>query len=70
MTNRCIKHLRSARKQREAYVGPWLPEPLLTGMSTDGPEADSVLRDDLSTAFLVLLERLSPPIRCPPEGQG
>lgn len=54
--------LRSARVRREAYVGPWLPEPMLTahdGAMTD--PADRVTLDDsVRYALLVVLERLSP----------
>lgn len=54
--------LRSARVRREAYVGPWLPEPMLTahdGALTD--PADRVTLDDsVRYALLVVLERLSP----------
>jgi RNA polymerase sigma-70 factor (ECF subfamily) len=53
---RCIDHLRSARVQRESYVGLWLPEPLI---ETD-PSEFSELAESLSMAFLLLLERLSP----------
>jgi RNA polymerase sigma-70 factor, ECF subfamily len=54
ITRLCINHLKSARVQREEYVGPWLPEPLVeTG-------ADPDLGDSLSMAFLVVLENLSP----------
>ncbi len=56
VTRRCIDRLRSARVQREAYVGLWLPEPLVT---TDLDEL-SELSESLSIAFLLLLERLSP----------
>lgn len=55
VTRLCIDHLRSARVQREAYVGEWLPEPLLTEVADPADSADS-----LSQAFLVLLESLSP----------
>jgi RNA polymerase sigma-70 factor (ECF subfamily) len=62
-TRLAIDHLRSARVRREAYVGPWLPEPLLTRAGAD-PDVDLVgeveLADDLSMAFLLVLERLSP----------
>ena len=59
VTNRCLNLQKSARKNREMYVGPWLPEPIRT------PEADRleetvVRRDLLSYAMLVLLERLTP----------
>jgi RNA polymerase sigma-70 factor (ECF subfamily) len=59
ITRLCIDHLRSARVQREQYVGPWLPEPIVT-QQTDDPAAQVELADSLSIAFLVLLERLSP----------
>ncbi|MFC7405150.1 RNA polymerase sigma factor SigJ [Georgenia alba] len=58
--------LRSARVRRESYVGDWLPEPLLTEPGparvspTLAPGAHVELADDLSTAFLVLLETLTP----------
>jgi RNA polymerase sigma-70 factor (ECF subfamily) len=51
-----IDHLRSAQVQREDYLGPWLPEPLVT----DQPPDTAVLAESLSMAFLVLLESLSP----------
>ncbi|MGW0733120.1 RNA polymerase sigma-70 factor [Streptomyces sp. NPDC002851] len=56
-TRLAIDRLRSARVRRETYVGPWLPEPLLTGPDI----AENVLlADSVSTAMLVVLERLSP----------
>jgi RNA polymerase sigma-70 factor (ECF subfamily) len=59
LTRLCINHLKSARTRREEYVGPWLPEPLLTGQALD-PGGDVRLAESLSMAFLVLLESLSP----------
>ena len=59
-TRLAIDHLRSARVRREEYVGPWLPEPLLTDEGAGDPSAQAELADSLSLAFLVLLERLSP----------
>jgi len=58
-TRLCIDHLRSARVRRERYVGPWLPEPVITD---DGLEEEPWVRtaESLSMAFLVLLESLSP----------
>jgi RNA polymerase sigma-70 factor (ECF subfamily) len=59
VTRLSIDRLRSARAWREEYVGPWLPEPLVT----EGAEevADSIeLDESLSMAFLVLLESLNP----------
>jgi RNA polymerase sigma-70 factor (TIGR02957 family) len=54
-----LDHLRSARVRREAYVGDWLPEPLLAG-ADDDPARKAEMADSLSLAFLVLLESLSP----------
>ncbi len=59
VTRLCIDHLRSARVQREAYVGPWLPEPLVAS-DRPPPDADVERADTLSMAFLLVLERLSP----------
>ena len=59
-TRLAIDHLRSARARREEYVGPWLPEPLLTDERAGDPSAHAELAESLSLAFLVLLERLSP----------
>src|SRR5579859_7592330 len=59
ITRLCINHLKSARVQRETYVGPWLPEPLVAGLGVD-PGENSRLSDSLSIAFLVLLESLAP----------
>jgi RNA polymerase sigma-70 factor (ECF subfamily) len=58
-TRLAIDHLRSARAKREAYVGPWLPEPIVTD-PTEDPAAQSERADSLSIAFLAVLERLSP----------
>ena len=58
-TRLAIDHLRSARVRREAYVGPWLPEPIATDVAED-PSARAELTDSLSLAFLAVLERLSP----------
>ena len=52
----CIDRLRSAKVQREAYRGPWLPEPLIEELSVDPLER----AEDVSVAFLLALERLSP----------
>ncbi|MGW0196527.1 RNA polymerase sigma-70 factor [Nonomuraea sp. NPDC003201] len=56
-TRLAIDRLRSARVRRESYVGPWLPEPMLT--LPDVAE-DVVLSDSVSTAMLLVLEVLSP----------
>jgi RNA polymerase sigma-70 factor (ECF subfamily) len=59
--NLCIDHLKSAQARRENYIGPWLPEPVITG---DGASLFSPLRqitdrESISMAFLVLLESLT-----------
>jgi RNA polymerase sigma-70 factor, ECF subfamily len=59
ITRLAINHLRSARVQRESYVGTWLPEPVVSDLR-NSPEQMSELSDSLSMAFLLLLESLSP----------
>ncbi len=59
VTRLCIDRLRAARAERQAYVGPWLPEPVATDPAS-APDAHIELASDLSTAFLVVLERLAP----------
>lgn len=61
-----IDRLRSARRRREVYVGPWLPEPIATGPgSAPGPGADdpflaAASTESLTLGFLTVLERLEP----------
>ncbi|GAA2629297.1 RNA polymerase sigma-70 factor [Actinomadura fulvescens] len=57
VTNLALNRLTSARATRETYVGPWLPEPLLT--SPDAAE-ETEMADTVSTAMLVVLETLGP----------
>ena len=52
-----IDRLRRLKTEREAYTGPWLPEPIVTH---EAPDRHLDLADDLSMAFLTLLERLAP----------
>jgi RNA polymerase sigma-70 factor (ECF subfamily) len=59
VTRWCIDQLRSARIQRETYVGVWLPEPLVEPALSD-PGKTAELAESLSMAFLLLLEHLSP----------
>jgi RNA polymerase sigma-70 factor (ECF subfamily) len=59
-TNLCLNRLASARARREVYIGPWLPEPVLTSDGTLGPMESAAQRDSVSLALLVLLERLTP----------
>lgn len=56
-----LDQLRSARVTREAYTGPWLPEPVPSG--TFGPQETAEMTDTLSYATLHMMERLSPPER-------
>jgi RNA polymerase sigma-70 factor, ECF subfamily len=64
VTRLAIDHLRSARVRRETYVGPWLPEPVAGADSAHELAPDAahslLLTESLSTAFLLLLERLNP----------
>ncbi|CAL9413820.1 ECF RNA polymerase sigma factor SigJ [Streptomyces sp. enrichment culture] len=57
VSNLALERLRSTRRRRETYVGPWLPEPILTG-----PDASESVTDaeSVSMAMLVVLETLSP----------
>ena len=62
VTRLCLNLLASSRIQRETYIGPWLPEPLIT---EDNPVMSNVSEsfdeyDSISMAFLVLLENLTP----------
>jgi RNA polymerase sigma-70 factor, ECF subfamily len=57
-TRLALDRLRSARMRREVYVGPWLPEPLLTDPET--PETRVIEAEQLSLALLAALERLNP----------
>jgi RNA polymerase sigma-70 factor (ECF subfamily) len=54
----CIDMLTSARARREAYVGPWLPEPVLDTAAV-APDSRTELAEDLSIALLLTLDRLS-----------
>jgi RNA polymerase sigma-70 factor (ECF subfamily) len=59
VTRLAIDRLRAARTEREAYVGSWLPEPLVQ-VDERTPESIAELAGDLSVAFLHMLERLGP----------
>jgi RNA polymerase sigma-70 factor, ECF subfamily len=52
VTRLCLDHLKSARHQRETYIGPWLPEPVV--------EAQDDEIDDVTLPLMMALERLSP----------
>ena len=61
-TNLCLDKLGSAAAKREQYVGVWLPEPLLDEEAnwSSGPEVQTEFAQDVSVAFMLALERLSP----------
>ncbi|GGS12394.1 RNA polymerase sigma24 factor [Streptomyces aureoverticillatus] len=61
-TRLAIDRLRAAQSRRESYVGPWLPEPLVTDFGPTVPDTaeQAVLADSVSLAVLVVLESLSP----------
>jgi len=59
VTRLCLDRLKSARVKREQYVGPWLPEPVLTS-EVDSPAVMIERSESVTLAFLVLLEKLSP----------
>ncbi|MBV8636959.1 MAG: RNA polymerase sigma factor SigJ, partial [Candidatus Eremiobacteraeota bacterium] len=58
VTNLSLDRLRSSARQREVYVGPWLPEPVVDESAV--PEHVVGVAEDISYAFLLALERLSP----------
>jgi RNA polymerase sigma-70 factor (ECF subfamily) len=58
VVRRCLDEWKSARRRREQYVGPWLPEPLAAHENNPAQQAE--ISDSVSLAFLVMLESLSP----------
>src|SRR6186713_2298412 len=52
VTRLCLDSLKSARRQRESYVGPWLPEPIF--------DSEQAISDDVTLTLMLALERLSP----------
>ncbi len=56
-TRACLDRIRATRRRREEYVGPWLPEPVV---SVAGPEDAAELSESLTLGFLTVLERLQP----------
>lgn len=59
VTNRCLNELKSARKAKTTYIGPWLPEPIVTA-AEGNPEEAYDLKDDIAYAYLVVMQRLTP----------
>jgi RNA polymerase sigma-70 factor, ECF subfamily len=60
VTRLCLDYLKSARVEREQYIGAWLPQPVLT---SDEELLPLEQRESISLAFLILLETLTPPER-------
>ena len=62
LTRLCMDQLQLARRKREVYVGPWLPEPILTTTTaaTEDPAERVEREESISLAFLALLEELQP----------
>jgi RNA polymerase sigma-70 factor (ECF subfamily) len=61
VSNLCLDRLQSARARREHYVGVWLPEPLIDDADVEpGPDVATEYAQDVSNAFLLALDRLSP----------
>ena len=58
-SRRCLDILKSAYRKRTDYIGPWLPEPVITEEYID-PLDSRILSETLTTAFLLVMERLSP----------
>src|SRR5258708_1765541 len=64
VTNLSLNYLKSAQREREEYIGIWLPEPILTSLPEgSSPEEHYEQQESISIAFLVLLETLTPPER-------
>lgn len=59
VTRLCLDRLKSAQVTRQEYIGPWLPEPVLTS-EVESPDAAVLRTESVTLAFLVLLETLSP----------
>lgn len=59
LTNLCIDRLRRAKVEREAYIGPWLPEPIVVPPE-QSPDFALQMAGEISMAFMVVLERLGP----------
>lgn len=63
VTRLCLDCLKAAHTRREQYIGPWLPEPLLTRDEGADPQHHAERHESITLAFLVVLESLTPPER-------
>ncbi|MBD1371248.1 RNA polymerase sigma factor SigJ [Hazenella sp. IB182357] len=59
LSRRCLDYLKSATKQRETYIGEWLPEPILYNESNDFPEQKLEEKESIGFAYLHMLEKLT-----------
>jgi RNA polymerase sigma-70 factor (ECF subfamily) len=66
-SNKALDHLKRAYKQREVYVGPWLPDAIPDAfqlweeaLAAASPEKQAIVADSLTTSFLLLVEKLTP----------
>lgn len=62
VTRLCLDRIKSAQAQREVYVGPWLPEPLMAGQPPEANDPAEHMADleSISFAFVLLLQSLTP----------
>ncbi|MPZ21890.1 MAG: RNA polymerase sigma factor SigJ, partial [Luteitalea sp.] len=61
VANLCIDRLRSIAARRERYIGPWLPEPIISPVDAKDDPLDEVVRDEqVRIASMVVLQELSP----------
>lgn len=60
VSNLAIDSLRTAKRTATGYHGPWLPEPMHAETYFRSPEAETIVREDISIALLLMLEKLSP----------
>src|SRR6266516_4852841 len=62
LTRLCVDQLHLAHRKRELYVGPWLPEPIITDHTSDPSDIEARIDtyESISLAFMVLLEELQP----------
>ena len=62
LTRLCMDQLHLARRKREQYIGPWLPEPIITAGTSELAKVEERVDayESISLAFLVLLEQLQP----------
>lgn len=60
VSNLAIDSLRNSKRTATGYHGPWLPEPMVVDTYFRGPEAEAIVKEDISMALLLMLENLTP----------